>query len=135
MSRKNGAKRISDVVAQGDGEPEFLACVALRVELANDYLIPSHICVDRDLDDDFCIARNGGRLGNVGIKRLCWMRTGRAAYSAHRALVPCVEAAGQHLAQGFKDIVGCDEVTMLEEGFELLVDSRRADNHIVELFF
>lgn len=62
------------------------------------------------------------------------MSTGRAVYSAHRARVLGVEAAGQQVAQNFWDIVGFEEVMRIGEGPELLVDSRRADNHTVEPF-
>lgn len=62
------------------------------------------------------------------------MRTGRAAYSAICVRVLFVEAAGEQVAQGFWEVVGCGEVVRTWEGLELLVSSRPANNHTVELF-
>lgn len=84
--------------------------------------------------DVFGIALIGGHLGSVEARKRCSMRTERAAYSTHRALVSCVEAAGQQIAESFWNVVGCDEVVRIGEGLELLENSRRADSHTVKLF-
>lgn len=65
MSVRNVAELISANINLKDGEPDFLVCVALQVEVANGYLFPSHIVVRRDLDDVFDTALDGGHLGGV----------------------------------------------------------------------
>lgn len=65
-SLKNGAELISDVIDLEEGEADFLACVALRVKVRNDYLLPSRIIFERDLYNGFGITFNCGYLGSVG---------------------------------------------------------------------
>lgn len=66
MSLRNCPERIFDVVDLGDGEQDFLPCIALLVKIAIGYLPPSRIVVNRDLDHVFGIASSSGHLGSVG---------------------------------------------------------------------
>lgn len=51
------------------GEPVFRASVALGVEVGNCYHFLSRKAVDRDLDDVYGIALNGGYFRSAGSKR------------------------------------------------------------------
>lgn len=69
MSLENSAERTFDVVDLEDGEPDFLACLNLRVEVANGYLFPSCIAADIGLRDVFGIALDGAHLRSLRGKR------------------------------------------------------------------
>lgn len=47
---------------------------------------------------------------------------------------PMRRTAGEQVAPGLWDTVRCDEKVKRREDLELLVDSRPAENHVVELF-
>lgn len=122
MSLTKDAQRIFDDFYLEHGELDLFACVALRVEVQNGYLLPSSFVVDREPDDAFDIAFNCGHLGNVGAKRRCLLKAGRAANGTQCARVPCEEAAAEQV-QGFHNIVGCAKARRIEEGLELLLHS------------
>lgn len=124
MSPTKGSERSLDAVDLENGKPDFFPDTTLSAEITNDYLVCSRIVFDRDLDDSFRIALNGGHIESVEAQRRCWSGTGRAAYSAHCARVSGVESADEQAAQGFRDTVGCDKVVRIKQGFELFVDSR-----------
>lgn len=123
ITLRNGAERVFDVTDLENGKPDSLGCVPLRIKVAGSWLLSSRIVVDKNLYDVFIINLIDGHLRTVGAKRLCQMKTRRAAYSAQCARVPCLEAASEPFAQGFWYIVGCDEVVRVKESFELLVYS------------
>lgn len=123
MNLRNGGERIFDVVDLTDGELDSLARVTLLVKFASGYLFSSLFVVDRDLEDTFGIAFNGGHLESVGAYGRCSKKTARAVYSANCARIPCVESASRQPAQGLWDIVGCDDVVRIKERLDLLVDS------------
>lgn len=53
MSLRNSAKRIINVFDLEEGEPDYLACVAVQVKVGKGYLLPSRTAVDRDPNDVF----------------------------------------------------------------------------------
>lgn len=116
--------RTLDVVNLRDGDPYFLPCITLRGEVKSGYLLPSRIAVNRDLRDVSGIAFNGGHFENVEVKRRCLMRTGLVPNGPHFVRVLCVEAAGDRVAQGFWDLVGCNETVRIGKDSQLLEDSR-----------
>lgn len=109
MSLKNDAERIFDVNDRKGSEPDFLAAVTLQVEFSNGYRLSSRIFVHGDIEDVFGTALNSICSENVGAKGRCQIRTVRAPYSAHCLRVPSVETAGEQVAQGFWDMVGCEK--------------------------
>lgn len=123
MSLRSGAERVLDIDNLEEGEPDFLACVALRVKVANSYLLPSRIAVNTDLDDGFLMALNGCYCGSVGARGRWRMTSEQAAYRAQGTHFPCIGYAGETVTQGFWDIVGCAEVMRIKEGLGLLADS------------
>lgn len=119
-----GAEQVFDVVGLEDGDSDFLACVIPHVEVANGYLLPSRIVINRNLNDALGITFNGGHLGSVGPKGRCGTKTGQVAYSAQCVRVQCVEIAGEQVAQVFWDSVVCDEIEKTRPGTEPLTDSQ-----------
>lgn len=101
MRLRYDAERIFDVVDLGQREPDFLAYVSLRTEVANGYLCFRRIVVDGDLSHVLGFAQNKGHPKNVRAKGRFWMRAKQAVYSMHCARLPCVESAGEHVVQSF----------------------------------
>lgn len=98
MSLRKRARHILDVIDLENGAADLYACVALLVKIRSGILFSSRVVVDRHLDDVFSIALNGQQLGGVRAKRLCRMKTGKAASSQFWACVSCVDGAGQQVA-------------------------------------
>lgn len=134
MLLPSDAKQILEFVDLEDVEPEFLASVDLRIEMANSDLLLCSKVVDRNFDDVFAAAIDVGQDRRVCFREGFWLETGRGAQSTDFARVSCVETAGVKVVQRFKQLVAPVTKARVEDGLALVLNVWRATNDLFRLF-
>lgn len=134
MLLRNGGERFLDMIDQEDGEQNFLVSVVLGIKKANCELLPCSTVVHRDFDDVFGTAPVVDHDREVQVNGECRFTITQGAHDAHFTRVPCVEAAGVELAQGFQDFVARVQRIGVRKGFASVLKFWCAKNDVVGLF-